>query len=318
MNSQFTRRRFNQFAIASGALVALRQPLAAQNDKIKMFKCLGAGHIGVQGTQRQLVEYAIQFGFGGVNAQLGDLEKMSQAERDDLVAYMKQNNIRWGIGGLPVQFRNTDEEFQKDLKQLPERSKLMQSVGIDRICTWLMPGHNEISYMPNFKRHAERLRACAEILKDNGQRLGLEYVGTPSLRNSFRYHFLYSLPETLLLIEEIGTGNVGFLLDTWHWHTAGDTVEDIKKLRKEDIVEVQVNDAQKDVPLNELQDGRRLLPCKSGVIDTKSFINAVHSTGFDGPVDCEPFNQELRDMDNEAALKETIEALNCVFDMIEA
>jgi hypothetical protein len=53
--------------------------------------------------------------------------------------------------------------------------------------------------------------------------LGLEYVGTQLLLVGRKYPFVHTLAETRELIAEIGIGNVGLVLDTWHWWTAGDT-----------------------------------------------------------------------------------------------
>jgi predicted xylose isomerase-like sugar epimerase len=48
----------------------------------------------------------------------------------------------------------------------------------------------------------------------------------------------------------------------------------------------------------------------------KGFINALVKIGYDGPVECEPFDQELRQMDAGAALQKTIDSLNRLWDLI--
>ena len=65
--------------------------------------------------------------------------------------------------------------------------------------------------------------------------LGLEYVGTQSLLVGNRYPFVHSMAETQDLISEIGTGNVGLVLDSWHWWTANDTEADLLALTNEEI-----------------------------------------------------------------------------------
>ena len=47
----------------------------------------------------------------------------------------------------------------------------------------------------------------------------------------------------------------------------------------------------------------------SGVIDMQTFMDALVEIGYDGPTRAEPFNQALRDMDDEAALKATADAM---------
>jgi sugar phosphate isomerase/epimerase len=71
-------------------------------------------------------------------------------------------------------------------------------------------------------------------------RLGLEYVGPKTAWIARKYPFLHMLAETRELIAEIGLGNVGLVLHTWHWYHAGDGAADVKALRNEDVVAVDL------------------------------------------------------------------------------
>ncbi len=320
-NGEVTRREFTKIStlaltgIAAGVSVAARGSVSS--NRIKMFKNLGCGHIGVKANQVQAIEYAAQFGFEGVNAHIHELEKVDESERQDLVDQMKQKEIRFGVSGLPVDFRKDESKFKDDMALLPQRAKILQSVGVNRISTWILSGHNELTYRENFERHRKRLKEAAKILNDHEIRLGLEFVGPRTFLNRFRFPFIHTQPEMMELAHAIGTGNVGLLLDAWHWHTSHGTLEEIKQLTNEDIVNVHVNDAPKGVSIDELIDNKRELPLATGVIDLKGFINVLAKMKYDGPVTCEPFNQELNQMDNEAALGKTINALNKLFGLIE-
>ena len=57
------------------------------------------------------------------------------------------------------------------------------------------------------------------------------------------------------------------------------------------------------------QDGQRELPLATGVIDIKPFLEALVTIGYEGPARAEPFNQPLRDLDDDAACAATIAAL---------
>jgi sugar phosphate isomerase/epimerase len=76
------------------------------------------------------------------------------------------------------------------------------------------------------------------------------------------------------LVAAIGTGNVGLLLDSWHWYTSHGKVDEMLRLSNNYIVHVHVNDAPANVPVDEQIDSRRKLPATTGVIDP-SFINAL-------------------------------------------
>jgi len=315
-----TRRRFigtGLRALPITAFAAKGNASRAKKPNVRLFKNLGCGHVGVEAGQKQAIAYAARFGFEGVDPSVGELEKMSASQLDEIGGELKQNNLQWGSSDLPLQFREDEERFQKDLILLPKRAKVLRSVGVTRASTWILPGHNTLTYHANFEQHRRRLAEAGRILKEEGIRLGLEFVGPKTSRNRFRYPFICTQAEMLELCGAIGTGTVGLLLDSWHWHTSRGTVQEIQQLTNELIVNVHVNDAPKDIPTDDLIDNRRKLPTTTGVIDLKGFINALVHIGYDGPVACEPFDDELRKMDNEPALQKTIEAINRLFDLIE-
>jgi len=193
----------------------------------------------------------------------------------------------------------------------------LRQLGITRIATWITPGHRELTYMQNFKQLKNRFREVANVLKDYDIRLGLEFVGPRTSRARSRFPFICTHIGMMELVEAIGTGNVGLLLDSWHWYTAHGTVEELLQLSNNDIVHVHVNDAPSDIPVDKQMDNRRGLPVTTGVIDMKGFVNALVKIGYDGPVECEPFDQKLSGMENDATLQKTIASLNRLWDLID-
>ncbi len=71
----------------------------------------------------------------------------------------------------------------------------------------------------------------------------------------------------LRLAADIGTGNVGLLLDAYHQYTGGGTPADLDRITAADVVTVHVNDALAGIPIDELPDLVRCLPLETGVID---------------------------------------------------
>jgi sugar phosphate isomerase/epimerase len=319
-NESMTRRTFTASAAVGAtamAMPAFSATARAEKSPIKMYKDLGCGHLGVSANQKQAIDYAAKYGFPGVDVNLGDLMKMGKSERQELLATMKAKDVKWGTSGLSVQFRNDDAAFQNGLKSFPEQTAVLKEVGCDRVATWIMPGTDHLTYLENFKIHATRLRECAKILEDHDIRLGLEFVGPVTLRNRFRYPFVHTQKEMLELCAEIGTGNMGLLFDSFHWYTSHGTVDEILTLTNKDIVLVHVNDGRPGRGPDEQIDGERALPAAHGVIDIKAFMNALQKIGYDGPVSAEPFDNELRQMDDEKALQLTSASLDKIFAMIE-
>jgi sugar phosphate isomerase/epimerase len=277
---------------------------------------LTCGSIGVQANQRGAIELAAKHGFESVEAMPGDLAKLSDTEMAELSEWMKSKKVVFGAAGLPVDFRGDDARFEEGLRSLPRAAAALQRAGVTRMGTWLSPSSNSLTYIRNFRQHKERLGKMSAILADHGLRLGLEYVGTKTSRVRARYEFIHSMAETKDLIAEVGAGNIGFVLDTWHWWQANDTVEDILSLRSQDVVAVDLNDAPQGLEKDQQLDGKRELPAATGVIDARGFLTALKQIGYDGPVRAEPFNRPLNDLDNDAACAQTIAALRKAFAML--
>ena len=300
------------------AVLGPRKSLAqsAGRPQRKMKLCLTPGSIGVDAGQMEAIELAERHGFEAVEPYGGYLASLNDAQIGEVVASLQDKGLVWGAAGLPVDFRGDVEKFEHDLRDLPEIAAALQKAGATRVGTWLRPGHDSLTYLQNLKQHAERLRQVAKVLGDHGQRLGLEYVGTHSLQSRYKYPFVHSLAETLDLIAEIGTGNVGFVLDTWHWWQAGDTADEILALAHEQVISVDLNDAPAGVPKQEQLDNQRELPAATGVIDVRAFLSALAKIGYAGPIRPEPFNRKLNAMDNDAACAATIKAMRTAMESV--
>ena len=311
------RRQLLATSVAAATSIAISGSVQAIGPAKRMFTMdLRCGSIGVKADQRQAIELAAKYGFESVGADSAFLASLSDAERSELVGQMKSKNVKWGSAGLPVQFRSDQATFDDDFKKLADRAAAVQKAGGTRMGTYIMPCHDELTYIANFRLHADRLRQCAKVLADNGLRFGLEYVGPKTLWTSKRYSFVHSMADTKDLIAEINVDNVGFVLDSWHWYTAGETVEDLKTLTNADIVACDLNDAPKGLAVDQQIDNKRELPMATGVIDLQAFLSTLVELGYDGPVRAEPFNQALNKMDNDAATQATATAIKKAFALI--
>tara|TARA_B100001123_G_scaffold445089_2_gene595755 strand:+ start:2189 stop:3145 length:957 start_codon:yes stop_codon:yes gene_type:complete len=282
---------------------------AHHKSKRKFTLAFYGGSLGIQANQKQAIKLASRFGFESVEAQSGYLANLSQGEADELIGWMKQKNIDWGSSRLPIDFRKDRAKFEADLSELPKRAAGLKRARVSLVNTWIRPYSDDLTYNQNFKQHTRRLWEVARILRDHDLRLGFEYVGTTTLLIRAKYPFLHTLAETQELVAAIGTSNVGYVIDSWHWWQAGDNAEAIHKIDPATITLVDLNDAPKGVEKQQQMDTVRELPMATGVIDLKPFLEALVKIGYTGPVRAEPFNQPLRDLDDDAAAKVTINAL---------
>jgi sugar phosphate isomerase/epimerase len=316
-----TRREFVRdialLSTATAVLATSEVATAAQMGQRKMTMDLVCGAIGVSANQTEAIELAARHGFESVGVDGGYVAGLSQEQMAELKQLLASKKLVFGAAGLPVEFRRDQATFEKSLKGLETVAAGLNRAGVDRIGTWISPSSGSLPYVQNFRQHAVRLREAAKVLKDSGLRLGLEYVGPKTAWASNRYPFIHTLAEVRELIEEIGTGNVGVVLDSWHWWNAGDSGADILALSGRDVIAVDLNDAPSGIPREQQVDNRRELPCATGVIDVGAFLNALNRIGYDGPVRVEPFNQALNNLENDEACAAAAASLKKAFDLIQ-
>jgi len=319
MKSMYDRRSFlKATAIASAATVlSFPRSMASPRGSRKFRMSLNPGAIGVNVNQEELLEAAVKHGFEAIIPYSGTLAEWNDEQIKAFTEKMSSSNITWGAGGLPYNFRGEKEAQEKGIQELPKHARALEKAGVTRMSTWIMPTHPTLTYLQNMDLHASRLKEAVKILGDHGIKFGLEYVGPKTLMASQKFSFVHSMAECQELIDAIDEPNVGFQLDSFHWFCAGETKEDLTKLNKEIIVTVDLNDARKGYTADEQIDGKRELPMATGVIDMKSFMEALVEIGYDGPVRAEPFNQPLRDMENEEALQATYTAMKKAFALFE-
>ena len=97
---------------------------------------------------------------------------------------------------------------------------------------------------------------------------------------------------------------------------AGDTADDLKALKANEVIAVDLNDAPAGIPKDQQVDGRRELPAATGVIDVGAFLSALNEIGYDGPVRAEPFNQAVNRMTKDEACAAASAALKKAFARI--
>jgi len=305
-----SRRNFVRFTAASTAGLFLSPTLGISAAQKRLFKIsLNPFAIGVNLGQEALIEKAVEYGFEAILPIPAQLAEMGEGERNEFLSKMKAANLSWDAAGLTVDFRKTEDLFRQGIENLPKIAHALQKSGVRRMSTWIMPTHEELTYLENFKQHASRLKEITEIIKDFDIKLGLEYVGPKTLTSLHKYPFLSSMKEAFELIDEINVPNLGIQLDSFHWYCAEETIADLESLTNEQIVTCDLNDATAGRSVAEQIDGERELPGDSGVIDLKAFISALIKIGYDGPVRAEPFNAKLNNMEDAAALSATAKAM---------
>ncbi len=271
-----------------------------------MFKCLAPGAIGVKADLEEGLAYARDGGFQGLDVNMRAISDLVDAQGADHVKDLFGNHgLRIGVWGLGFAWNGSEADFKEGMDALPRLAASAAAVGATRVSQWVPPASDDLRFRENFRFHVERLRPVAEVLGEHGCRLGLEHIGPRTLRDGKQYGFIYTQAGMLALTEAVGTGNVGLLLDAWHWYTGLGTESDLRSLTNDDIVYVHVNDAPAGVGIADQVDNVRALPSETGVIDLVAFLSVLKDIGYDGPVTPEPFSQRVRELPAREAVAET-------------
>jgi len=304
-----TRRAF----LAAGA-AGLATSLLARAQGMSLH--LSCGAIGVKASQTEAIDFAARFGFDSVDANAAYLASLSDSDLARLLDRMREQHVSWALAGLPIEFRKDDQAFAESMKTFPAFAAGLKRAGVVNVTTWITPTSPDHIYPENLRIHVRRLSQAAMVLHDHGLRLGLEYVGPKTSWASQRYPFVHTMVEMKNLIGEIGRPNVGFVLDSWHWYTSGESKKDILSLRGDQVVSVDLNDAPAGIPVDQQIDSKRELPASTGVIDVAGFLGGLKEIGYAGPVRVEPFNEPVRRMPPEQAIAAAKAALDRAFAKI--
>lgn len=279
-----------------------------------MLKGLTRAGIGSVGTLENYVRLAAENGFDAVDAGASELQELIAARgADGARAWLQdigQSRVAIGSIGLSVEWRADEAKFREGLTKLAAEAQAAEALGCKACCTYIMPSTDSPAahYAVLVTR---RLRICAQILGAYGIRLALEFIGSHHLRTIRRNPFLRTIQETLDLIDAIGEPNVGLLFDSYHWYTNELGLEDIKRLRAEQIVHAHINDAP-DVPVAEALDNARLYPSE-GVIDLKGFLQALRHIGYKGVIAQEILAKNPREGTAEQLVRYSKEAFDRVY-----
>lgn len=275
-----------------------------------MFPNFSPGPLGINASFHEAVQLAVRFGFGGLDVSIAELQQIAAAQGVDAIGeQMASNGLQFGIWTFPFPYRADEDSWRQGLAELPARAALAKSLGADRTSTFIAPADDDRNWEENYEFHVLRLRPVAQILADHGIRFGLEWVGPKTLRDEKKYDFIHTMEGAQQLGADLGTGEVGLLVDIFHLYTSHADVSEVRNLSNEQVVNVHVNDAVAGRTADEQIDFERTLPAETGLTDIAGFLQALDAINYDGPVTVEPFNQRVRDLAPPDAARETAESL---------
>lgn len=241
----------------------------------KLYRYLDAGY-PVE-TLPEMLEGLRVTGLGAVL----DIERQGTAREDYLAEVRRMCRVATVVGAPIVQLCTgpVDWNVVRDFRSgrlAADDSRYRATLGLDETDAVRVTAAN--------------VREAADIAAEHGLDLYLEPLAWARL-NRCR--------QALLLIEEVGRDNVGIALDTWHFWTTGDTLDEVRSLPKELIKAVHISDGLDLDRATEVpdQNHHRNVVIGGGSIPLQQWVDAIKSTGYDGWWVSEMFSTKADEQD---------------------
>lgn len=276
-----------------------------------MFKNLSTAALGVSGSQSEIIELALSYGFKGLDLDFEEFAAQVQANGlPKSRRLLDSAKLRIGSFPLPVDLEADEATFRHQIERLRGLAELARDLGCTRTVAAMAPASDARPYHQNFEFHRKRFGDVAAALAPFDIRLGVAFLAPPHHRAEKSFQFIHSLDALLMLLGMVGKPNVGVALDAWHVHVAGGGPDAVAKLASGQIVSVQLSDAPAGMPLDDCNESSRLLPGEAGTIDSAAWLTALAERGYDGPVTPASHPDQLRGVRRDLAVKRAGEALD--------
>jgi sugar phosphate isomerase/epimerase len=221
------------------------------------------------------IEIARRAGFSGIELWVGKLEEFLRTEPDIAVLYEALSGMAVPMIDVLMPIERSDQGFRAELAARCERlsaaaagvsAPAIQVVALDEF-------ESGDSAAARVRQVVGSLIELVELAEPHKVRLGLEPVCFSRLRR---------LEEAMEVIEALGPGRVGLVLDTFHMWASGWSLDAVAAIPPAYVVCAQLSDASQSRGTGWSDSDRAVLP-GDGVIPLDEIIGAIQSSGFVGP-----------------------------------
>ena len=245
-----------------------------------MKTCFNTITAGPEAELEEILDACATAGFDGVEIDLDHLDR--HLENHSLADVRR----RLDAGGLALaSLMAFPLEVYGDpsghLKTLARAADLAAELGGDTLLVFCATG------VPEGMTHDNALELAGEraaMYADAASpvRIALEPIGRTGL--------MPGPDEALTVAARSGRPNVGIMMDTFHYHLSGISLDRIRRIPNEQLLIVHVNDSE-DLPLDRLTDAHRLMPGR-GILPLVETFGALRDMDYTGFLSLELFRPE--------------------------
>ncbi|MFE7497569.1 sugar phosphate isomerase/epimerase family protein [Streptomyces albidoflavus] len=251
--------------------------------------CLNRATLPLNTPATEVVLAAHAAGFGGIEMSARRLLEAVQSERK-VRELITGGGITPVHGGWSIRLHWERERFNQALPTVASEMAAVARLG-SRSGALVLPRKAPASgqALPHRDELIDRMRLVGDLAANQGLNLVIEFNGLrPKDPPECGYR---TLSQTLELVHETGCSNIGFLVDSYHWHASGGTEEEIAAIPVDVPMFVHLNDAP-NLSVDALDDSMRVLP-GHGCIDLSALLSGLDRRCYSGPLSIELKNPDL-------------------------
>jgi sugar phosphate isomerase/epimerase len=275
-----------------------------------VYKNFSPQALGVLGRQSEMIEYALTYGFRGLDVDMNDIVTRTQRKDLDYAArYLKAADILRTGFEAPIQLGADEAAFTTAFAKLVNMLQLAGQLEVKRAYIELPNASETQSYPELFDLCRERLSKIAEVAGRNDVRIGVGFragvdekmKGTPFIRD---------VESFMALMRSIKSPHVGYIMDSWSWFVGHGGKDQLSEITGSEVVCVRLADAAGSEDPSTMKYFDRDLPSMRGGIDHVRFLILLKNAGYAGPVSVFPHAITMRGRTREVIVRAAQEAID--------
>lgn len=250
-----------------------------------MYKNFSAPLLGISGRQSELIELALTYGFRGIDVDMTDMVKRTQrTDFEDASKYLRAAEIIVGGFNVDVNLDADDEKFKTQLAAVHPLADVASQLEAKRAFVALPPATDRLPYHECFDQVRDRLNQVGEVLGAKDIKLGVGFTAARDVAEGKQFEFVRNVEGFVALLKSVSADNVGYVIDSWHWHVGGGTIDQLRELDASRVVTVRLADRPAEVQVTEAKTSDRIVPSVGGPIDHVAIIKWLAENAYKGPV----------------------------------
>jgi len=180
-------------------------------------------------------------------------------------------------------FSLDERQFMKTMDDAKEMMSICDVIGSRTIVAISAPTLPGLTDQEAVERTRFGLEKLVRLGSEYGVNVCFEFLG-------FKSRSVRTLEESWHVLEELPSGQVSLVIDTFHFYVGGSSFDSLEEIPAERLSVVHVNDVEQKT-CDELRDGDRVLPGE-GVMNPKMLIDRLRAKGYAGPLSVELFRED--------------------------